>query len=312
MEKMILITPHLSTGGAPQFTLNKIQLLKDEYELYCIEYSILSLSYVVQRNKIIEILKDNFFSLNNDKSYLLKIIKSIDPDIIYLEEIGETFIEKNILKEIYSEKRKYKIIETTHSSNDKSDIKKWLPDKFIFVTEYSKKMYSNLNVDSDVIEYPIVNKKRNKIESQNKLNLDNSYKHILNVGLFTPGKNQGYAFEIARKFENERVLFHFIGNQAENFKKYWKPIMKNKPKNCIIWGEKDNVNEFIKASDLFLFTSKFELNPLVIKEALCYDDIPIFMFNLETYMGKYDNTKNINFLSNNIENDTLKIKKKIK
>ena len=67
MEKLLLITPHLSTGGAPQFILNRIELLKDTYDVYCVEYDFLSPDFVVQRNKIIEILskrdKQSFTSI---------------------------------------------------------------------------------------------------------------------------------------------------------------------------------------------------------------------------------------------------------
>lgn len=316
MDKLLIITPHLSTGGAPQFTLNKIELLKDSYETYCIEYNFVSPHYVVQRNKIIDLLGDKFKSLGENKDNLLSIINEINPNIISIEEFGETFIRQDILDKIYSNNRNYKILESTHSSHDNSNIKRWLPDRFIFVSEWSQKMYSHFEVDSEVIEYPIDKKTRDQKWAQEKLNLDPSYKHVLNVGLFTPGKNQGYAFDIARKFKDEKVLFHFIGNQAPNFKDYWEPIMKNKPDNCIVWGERDDVDTFIQASDLFLFTSKFELNPLVIKEVLCYEDIPIMMFNIETYMGNYDTNKNVKFLSNsaldiNQLSDILKIKKSL-
>ena len=58
MKKLLLITPHLSTGGAPQFTLNRIELLKDTYDVYCVEYNFVSPHFVVQRNKIIDLLKE--------------------------------------------------------------------------------------------------------------------------------------------------------------------------------------------------------------------------------------------------------------
>jgi hypothetical protein len=303
MEKLLIITPHLSTGGAPQFTLNKIELLKDSYDIYCVEYSFLSPHYVVQRNKISKILGDKFIPLYDDKEKLINIINDISPTIISLEEIAETFIMHNIMEFIYDEKRSYKILESTHSSNDFSNIKQFLPDKFIFVSEWSRRMYSHLGVESDVIEYPIEHKIRNKAEMQKKLGLDTSKKHIVNVGLFTPGKNQKYAFEIADNINNKDVIFHFIGNQADNFKDYWEPLLNNKPENCVIWGERDDVDDFIMASDIFLFTSKFELNPLVIKEALCYKDLPIMMFNLETYSNNYDKVDNINYLKGDLVSD---------
>lgn len=306
-KKILIITPHLSTGGAPQFTLNKIELLKNDYEIFCVEYDFLSSEFVVQRNKIIDILKNNFFSLGDKKESLLFIIDSIKPDIISIEEISETFIRMDILDKIYSNNRSYKIVETTHSSNNNSEMKKWLPDKFNFVSKYSQQMYSHFGVESDVIEYPVDLKTKKTDESREILKsknviFDPNYKHVLNIGLFTSGKNQGYAFEIARRFENKNVMFHFVGNQAGNFKDYWEVIMKNKPSNCIIWGERDDVDDFIQASDLFLFTSKFELNPLVIKEVLCYN-MPIMMFNLSTYCQRYDKFDNISFINGNLEND---------
>jgi len=307
MNKMLIICPHLSTGGAPQFSLNKIELLKENYDIWCVEYSFVSPDFVVQRNKIIEILGDKFIPLYDNKEKLIDLINDIKPDIISFEEIAETFMDSKIIESIYKKDRSYKILESTHSSHDNSSLKQWLPDKFIFVSPWSQKMYSHFGVESEVIEYPVDIKLRNKLESQKKLGLDPNVKHIVNIGLFTPGKNQGYAFEIARKLLGEKVLFHFIGNQAGNFQDYWEPIMKNKPENCIIWGERSDADEFIKASDLFLFTSKFELNPLVVKEALCYEDLPIMMFNLETYMNKYDNIDNITYLNGSIINDTKSV-----
>jgi autotransporter strand-loop-strand O-heptosyltransferase len=308
MKKLLLITPHLSTGGAPQFTLNRIELLKDTYDVYCVEYSFLSPHFVVQRNKIIDLLKDKFFALEHDKDNLFNIVNSINPDIISIEEFSETFIDNHLLEFLYKKDRSWKIFETTHSSYNNSNIKRYFPDKFIFVSEWSKKMYSHFGVESEVIEYPIDKKEKKVEESREKFLLDNDYVHILNVGLFTSGKNQGYAFEIARRFLNEKVIFHFVGNQAGNFEDYWGPILKDKPSNCILWGEREDVEDFIMASDVFLFSSILELNPLVIKEVMKYD-IPIFMFNLETYCGVYNNNENITFLSGNVSEDVNNIKK---
>ena len=308
MKKLLLITPHLSTGGAPQFTLNRIELLKDTYDVYCVEYSFVSPHFVVQRNKIIDLLKDKFFALEHEKNNLLHVINTVKPDIISIEEFSETFIDNHLLEFIYKKDRSWKIFETTHSSYNNSNLKRYLPDKFIFVSEWSKKMYSHFDVESEVIEYPIDRKEKKEKETREEFLFDDDWIHILNVGLFTPGKNQGYAFEIARRFLDKKVLFHFVGNQAGNFEDYWGEILKDKPSNCQLWGEREDVEKFIMASDVFLFTSILELNPLVIKEVMEYD-IPIVMFNLETYCGVYNNNENISFLTGNISEDVNKIKK---
>jgi hypothetical protein len=66
-QRILVISSHFSTGGAPQFTLNKIQLLKDNYDIWCVEYDFLSPDFVVQRNKVIDLLGDNFIPLYKNK-----------------------------------------------------------------------------------------------------------------------------------------------------------------------------------------------------------------------------------------------------
>ena len=311
MKKVLIITPHLSTGGAPQVTLNKINLLKDEYIIKCVEYTFMAWNYIVQRSKIQEILGDNFHSLGDDKFELLNIVRDFNPDIISMEEFPEFFMDDNITKQIYTEDRPYTIFETTHDSSFPVKSKKWFPDKFIFVSAFNGFRYSVYDIPYEIIEYPVDQKYKDKVGSQQKLEFDPSYKHILNVGLFTQRKNQKYIFEIAKRLEQHKIKFHFLGNQADNFKSYWEPLLNEKTDNCIIWGERSDVSTFIEACDLFLFPSKGdknnkELNPIALKEALEYQ-IPMMMYNLDVYCGKYDNYDNISFLTGDIEVDTNKL-----
>jgi len=79
-----------------------------------------------------------------------------------------------------------------------------------------------------------------------------------------------------------------VGNQAMNFEDYWGPLMKNIPSNCVWHGECNNVGDFYKASDVFYFPSLYELNPLVLKEAVGHG-LQLFIKPLETYEDTYDN-----------------------
>jgi len=308
MKKILFIVPHLSTGGLPQVTTNKIQLLKDDYIIKCVEYGCYSWNFVVQKNRIKNLIgEDNLITLWDDKNVLINLIDEFRPDIISIEEFPEFFMDNNITKQIYKQNRPYKIFETTHDSSFKPTSKIWFPDKFIFVSVFNAIQYSMFDIPYEVIEYPIENREKRKELFKEKLGLDKGWKHVVNVGLFTERKNQKYIFEIARKLENSKIKFHFIGNQADNFKGYWEPLMKNKPENCIVWGEKDNVNEFLEASDLFMFPSKGdrnnkELNPIAIKEAIEYG-IPMMMYNLDVYCGKYDKLPQVKFLNGDIDND---------
>jgi FkbM family methyltransferase len=312
MKKMLFISPHLSTGGAPQFTLSKIEILKDSYDILCVEKDFIAPEFVVQRNRISEILGDKFISLGEDKMELIRIIEEFNPDIISMEEIPEFFLDDYLTEKIYNTNRNYLIFETTHDSSFPTNEKRWFPDKFIFVSAFNAFRYSDFDIPYEVIEYP-VNFKEKNVYAKEKLGLDKSWKHIVNVGLFTPRKNQKYVFELAKKLQKHKIKFHFIGNQADNFADYWKPLMVNKPENCIVWGERSDVLDFLEASDLFLFTSKGdknnkELNPIAIKEALEYR-MPMMMFNLDVYCGKYDDYENITFLSGDLERDANEILK---
>ena len=98
MKKTILIiTPHLSTGGCPQVVLNKIELLKETYNLICIEWECIAWTFVVQRNRIIELLGDNFVSLPEDKTSILKIIDVIRPIIFAKTDNSQIIVQKGIV-----------------------------------------------------------------------------------------------------------------------------------------------------------------------------------------------------------------------
>ncbi len=297
----------MSTGGCPQVVAKKVELLKDFYNIIVVEYEMLAWVYVVQRNRVIEMLGEKFIPLSDNKEYdLFNAIEDHNPDYIMLEEFPETYMENHIIKRLYSPGRKYKIFESTHSSHSRPEWKKYMPDKFIFVSPFSCETFKDLGIPFDLIEYPIDKKIPNRIESRSLLDLDPEYKHVVNIGLFTPGKNQGYAFEIARLLENYKIKFHFIGNQASNFMSYWQPVMETKPDNCIVWGEREDTDIFLQASDAHLFTSNMELNPLAIKESLEYG-LPTFIFDLHTYRGKYTEEENVIFLSGNLIEDSNKL-----
>jgi len=311
--RILLICSHLSTGGMPSVSLKRVEYLIKEHEVYLIEYRQIAWSFVVQRDKLKNILGNNFISLGNIwgdteevRNHFQEIVEKINPDIIHMEEIPEMFNYGGIRKEhadwLYRADRPYKIIETTHTSTYDVSQKIWFPDKFIFMSNYSQKEYSRYNIPSAVVEYPIEKLEKNKSQSIKQLNFNPEYFHILNVGLFTSGKNQGYIFDIARKLQEYKIHFHFVGNQADNFKDYWLPLMEQKLDNCFIYGERSDVDLFYQASDLVIHSSLLELNPLAIKEATSYD-LPVYLNNLLIYGDMYESYKNIKYLTMNLDKD---------
>ena len=304
--KLLIISPHFSTGGAPQVTLNKVQLLKDHFDIMVVEYAFLAWNFVVQRKQVEAILGSNFRSLGENKMELLDIIDEFNTDVISMEEFPEMFMDNTLTSLIYEEGRPYRIVETTHDSSFNPDHKRWMPDSFVFVSAYNVFKYAHLDVPMEVIEYPVDVVESNLVSNQD-------IKRVMIVGLWTQRKNQGYALQIASWLQDYNVHFHFLGNQADNFKEYWEPLMKDVPSNCTIHGEVDNVDQWIKTSDAFLFPSKGdrgnkELNPIAIKEALVYKNVHKFMYNLDVYCNKYNDYEDVTYLTGDPIKDSINMK----
>lgn len=300
-KKLLFITPHLSTGGLPQFLVKQLEVLQGQYDLYVIMYNdIGGEQFVVQKNRVRKLLDgDRYFTLRDDKHEIIEMINNIDPEIIHMEEFPELFMDDEVTKKIYVPERKYKIVETSHDSAygqriaDKIEERRFLPDGFAFISGFHPKIYKDFGLPYEITEYPIEKRKRpDREQVLRKLGVDPSYKHVLNVGLFTSRKNQAELFEIAKKLQGRKIQFHFLGNQAVNFQDYWEPLMNDKPDNCIVWGERSDVDDFYSCMDAFYFASKgsvgdYETNPIVLKEALSWQ-IPVLLRNLEVYCGMYD------------------------
>jgi glycosyltransferase involved in cell wall biosynthesis len=201
---------------------------------------------------------------------------------------------------LYDKNRKFKLIETCHTSEFNFNNKKYLPDCFDFCSSYHLELSKHLNIEKNIVEMTIPNKLRpERSEILKKLNLNPDHFHVLNVGLFTEGKNQKYLFDLAQKLSNKKIIFHFIGNTC------WIDNCgitesQKQMSNCMIWNERDDVDIFMSCMDLFAFPSLKELNPISIKEALSWN-MPCYINRLETYAGKYDNHPLVNY----IENDNL-------
>lgn len=300
-KRILFLAPHLSTGGMPSFLLKRIESLlsyyKDDVELFVVEYSNHSDHYVVQRNRIKELIpSSNYWTLGEDKNELKKIIEDNYIDVIHLDEMIEAFdshnkLSNDLMNFIYKNDRTWKIVETCHNIVFQPETEKYFhPEAYAFCSPYHKeKTFSNMPSYGEVIEYPydsssILDKKQDKIS----LGLNPNKTHIINVGLWTSGKNQGEGVEVARLLEetHPELEFHFIGNQAPNFQDYWEPIMKDLPSNVKVWGEKDNVKDFMLSADVLMFNSTWECNPLVLREGISYG-LKILSRNLPQYMDMF-------------------------
>ena len=306
MKKVLHITPHLSTGGLPQFLLSLLRSTENLSENYCVEYACHSHDFVVQRNQVKDLMKDKFYALPENKFDLLNIINEVNPDVIHFQEFPEYFMDSSLTKEIYDVNREYVIIETSHDSSFSQKNKVWFPDRLALISQFQINEFQPLGIPITLLEADIIYHERpDRREGLVKLGLDPQKIHILNVGLWTSRKNQKeviyYAKKFYESFGEERVQFHCVGNMADNFYDYWSPLVKSVTPNVKVWGERSDVENFYSCMDIFLFTSRGnnndkETSPLVLKEAIGWK-MPIFMYNLPVYLDYYNKFQNIQYLS---------------
>jgi autotransporter strand-loop-strand O-heptosyltransferase len=290
--RILYLAPHLSTGGMPSVLLKRIQALEGfDVEIIVVEYSNHSDEYVVQKNEIKKLVH-KMYTLVDNKMELMDIIKRHNVQLVHIEEMVEDSVNNfpiDLLNNLYDNDRTWKIVETCHNVYFKPDIeKKYHPDAYVFCTPYHLETFKNMPSRKFVLEYPIENKipsKGEKLYEKVKLGMNPMKTHVLNVGLWTPGKNQGEGVEIARQLPD--IEFHFVGNQAINFKHYWEPLMNNLPDNVHVWGERSDVDKFMTACDVFMFNSTWECNPLVVRQAASHG-LPILARNLPQYVGMFD------------------------
>src|ERR1044072_3310287 len=187
---LLYIIEHCSTGGMPAYTLKQIEAFKDQYNISVVELKFFGEEFIVQRNKIKSLVP--FYSLAS-KEYLLKyIMEDVKPDIIHIQENPIGIMSVNSCDMLFKSSRDYDIVATTHSSYTKPTDFKYVPDRIVAVNRWQQLQFQDLT-DTQIWEYPIENKvpsEQEKSMAKFVLAMSTDRKHILNVGLFTPGKNQ--------------------------------------------------------------------------------------------------------------------------
>ncbi len=287
-KKVLFLAPHLSTGGMPEFLLKRIKSLRG-FQIHVVEWTNYSDDYVVQKNQIKDLVS-NFYTLGEDKTELIDIIKVNNISIVHIDEMIECLgaQSEKVLPLLYDNNRTWKIIETCHNISFNPDVEKqYHPDAYAFCTPYHLETFANMPSHKDIIEFPIdpvIYDWQSKLNAKYDLGMDTGKQHVVNIGLWTKGKNQGEGLALAKKFPN--VQFHFVGNQAGNFKEYWEPLMKDLPPNVTVWGERSDTDKFLLAADVFMFNSTWECNPLALREAISYG-LPILARNLPQYKDMF-------------------------
>lgn len=296
----------------PEYLKNKIEKIQVDSEIWVFEKHH-ELSYNIIRKRIESLIGSNRIITWEEmpQKLLVEKILEISPDVIHFEEPSEEFVEDPHLRILYSSERKYKIFETLHDSSYNSKCKVYIPDKFVMVSPWQVNILQDLGAPVEVIEHELPKgRSRDHERSRKMLGLSMDKKHVVQVGIFTPRKNQEETIRMARRFPD--VQFHFIGTLAENYSWYWKPLESTLPTNCKFWGERDDVDLFYQSADLVIFPSVAlfndkETSPLVIKEAISWK-APLLLRNLPVYVDMYQESETVNFMSEDFENNILIMK----
>jgi hypothetical protein len=106
-------------------------------------------------------------------------------------------MDEDISKQIYTQDRDYKIVETSHDSSFDTNNKKFFPDKFMFVSDWQINQYKDINIPKVLVEYPIEYTDNDNIELEHRFDFNNSTK-IADVA-FLYMNNIKYIFEICHK-----------------------------------------------------------------------------------------------------------------
>ena len=308
-KKLLYLLPHLSTGGMPQYVLEQIREFKDKFEIYVIEYNLYADCFVVQKNKIIDLLEPgHHICLSNisgevkkDRPEVIDKIKEISPDIVHIQDQVNWFMTQDLMEQLLQIPNRPYYIVTPHSENSLPKNFTFLPDKYVSVSEWQQNLFQSYfkDIPCDMWKYPIKELTIDKEKCQKELNLDPEYYHVLNISIFQNRKNQSEIFKVAKLMLDKPIKFHFVGNQSIE-KDYWEPLMADKPENCIVWGEREDTYKFYQACDLFYFPTKSELFPLVVRESLSYK-LPIIMRKLDIYLDDYDNNDLVQYIGSNIK-----------
>lgn len=300
--KIVYITPHLSTGGMPEYLRKKVELLHTDNEVWVLEL-VYEKQYTTIREKIEGMIGQRLVSLNQNYKKLLALLRKISPDVIHFEETSDHFLPHSLLDKIYSRSRTWKIFETLHDSSIDYREKKYLPDKMLVVSLWQVKNFLPLGIPIEIIEHEITTGQKNRESGMKILGLDPTKKHVLQVGLFSNRKNQRFTFSLARLMPD--VQFHFVGALPDNYRDHWQDLIDNKPPNCHIWRERSDVHTFYSCMDVVIFPSEgrygdTETNPLAIKEAIAWE-IPLFLRNIPVYMNTYTESSKLKWMVQDLE-----------
>lgn len=290
MKILYLITA-LGLGGAEKVLLDLADLMVDNGHKVKIVYmaDILELS---SRNSIEKkcLNIDSIFSIPRALFEFNKIVKDFQPDIIHSHMVHANIFGR-IFKIINS---KYKLINTAHSSNEGG----WLRVVFYRLTHNFSNLNTNVSTDAvkafenqgavprnsmKVVFNGIdLNKYSYKEDSRtlvfNELGIPLNYKLITSIGRLTEAKDFPNLILGVYKYKMTNPLpFKVVIAGKGELQNELMALIKeyNLQDDILLLGRRNDINNILSATDLFILSSKYEGLPTVLLEAISCNCLPI-------------------------------------
>lgn len=281
MKKIIHFITGLEVGGAETLLENLVYNL-DEYQVKVL--SIVPIGKIGQRmmENGIDVMSLGIRSKLDLRIFFrfYNLIKKEKPDILQVHLFHADFLSRicNLFLKIAV------LISTVHNTNIGGKFKnilfkltKHIPSKTILVSEGVKEYMIKkgiIDVGKSQVIFNSININEFEFDRdksiRKKLNIEGNQKVLITVGSLT--KQKGHEFlikamkELIKDYPNLILLIIGKGELREKLEKEIKSF--NLEKNIFLLGYKENLKEYLSASDIFVLPSLWEGFGLVIAEAM--------------------------------------------
>jgi len=325
MKKITYVIHSLQLAGAERLVIDLIDRLYKKYDISIV--SIYKSEDKVGEIKVKEKLENlgiKYKQINKEqgsskyKTLFLfnKIIKDLNPDIIH----AHTFMPN-----IYSGMRnlffkKIPTITTIHTGgNDWYKKNAWIMERISFygiskittVSSYTESMYRKImklydskkiiTVDNgiDIEKFPILQQEKLDLKRK-ELGLSKEDVLITNVARLVPNKGQDFLIDVIKHLDKRYKLL-LVGNQ-ENKNFYDNLVEKidkvNVKDQVLILGSRNDINEILRLSNLFIFPSDYESSGISVLEAI-YTNTSVLCTPLPTVKEFQKQYHNIELMEKN-------------
>lgn len=278
---LLMITDKLLTGGAETYFC-KLENNMDSFGITV--YTAAAMGELYERLRH----KEHFFALSrtnhkNNINLLKRIVLELQIDIMHANSLRMALYAIVVKRMV---KRKLHIVYTKHNVTMLETKVPWLftkivnrcIDQVITVSDYEKQQLLRLGVQSSIIHTIYNGVDLQQFSFSKKQN--SSIKKIGILARLSEEKNHGLFLKIAKELAHEPNLSFYIagdGPEHEHIQALCKKLHLEDRVHLL--GEVKQPEEFIKSMDLLLLTSKREVFPMVILEAMAIGT-PVLSINI--------------------------------